>query len=115
MRIQKIQNINQQNFSQKPEQKREFIDVLVDGVKNPRDVQDCVEVPRGIFKAYIYLMAASSCGLIASALPQKWKGAKTVFNVLCGMLSTISAVYFAKPFAVEGLSPTVKKDIINKS
>ncbi|MBR6127841.1 hypothetical protein IKQ21_09170 [bacterium] len=47
--------------------------------------------------------------MIANALPQKWKAAKTAFNIICAVLSTVSAVYFAKPFAVEGLSPTVKK------
>ncbi|MBR6127840.1 hypothetical protein IKQ21_09165 [bacterium] len=60
MRILGIQNINQQSFTRNSKEKREFIDVIADSVKNPRDVEDCVVVPRGIFKAYIYLMASGS-------------------------------------------------------
>ena len=95
--------------SKKP--KREFIDVIADNVKNPRDVQDCVAVPRGIFKAYIYLMAGSGLLSISNFLPQNWKGTRTSLNVLGALLGIVSAVYFAKPFAIKGLSPTVKKDL----
>ena len=110
MRVYEIQKMNYDNktfMAQKPP-KREFIDIFADNVRNPRDVQDCVAVPRGIFKAYIYLMAGSSLGLISSALPQKLSKTKMVLNILCGVFSAISAVYFAKPYAVKGLSPTVK-------
>ena len=95
--------------SQTKTPKREFIDIIADNVKNPRDVNDCVAVPRGIFKAYIYLMAGSGLISIANFLPQKLKGAKTTLNVLGASLGMISAVYFAKPFAVKGLQPTVSK------
>ena len=107
VRVYKIQHINFQNHNTNSEKKNEFIDYLVDNVKNPRDVQDCVAVPRGIFKAYIYLMVGSSLGMISGTLPQKWKAAKIILNVACAVFSAISAVYFAKPFAIEGLSPTL--------
>ena len=106
----KIGNIQNQcfNSTSSNSHKREFIDIIADNVKNPRDVQDCVAVPRGIFKAYIYLMVGSSIGMISSALPQKWKAVKTILNIACATFSAISAIYFAKPFAVKGLSPTLK-------
>ena len=109
MKVQQIQNLNFQSTvrAEMPAKKREFIDIIADNVKNPRDVQDCVAVPRGIFKAYILLMAASSLMLIAAATPNKFKGIKTTLNILSAILSGLSAVYFAKPFAVKGLSPTV--------
>lgn len=112
MQISKINStiFKQDSHPNKPAKKHEIIDYLVDNVRNPRDVEDCVAVPRGIFKAYIYLMAASSLMLIAAALPQKWKIPKIFFNVGSATLSAVSAVYFAKPFAIKGLSPTVKKD-----
>ena len=116
MNISKIQtntnfynNFQSKNDSEK-HKKREFIDVLTENVKNPRDVKDCVAVPRGIFKAYLYLMAGSSIMMLANLLPQKWKGAKTATNVLGVSLNFISAIYFAKPFAVKDLSPTVNRD-----
>ncbi len=112
MRIFEITNtFNKTNFrnNDSKKQNREFIDIIADNVKNPRDVKDCVAVPRGIFKAYIYLMMGSSLMLIGAALPNRWKGLKTGFNIGSAILSGISAVYFAKPFAVKGLSPTVEK------
>ena len=72
MNISKIQTTPNFYNTQKP-QKREFIDIISDNVRNPRDVNDCVAVPRGIFKAYIYLMAGSGLISIANFLPQKWK------------------------------------------
>ncbi len=108
----KIQAIQGQNihFGAQPKQKREFIDVIADKVKNPRDVEDCVKVPRGIFKAYILLMSGSSLMMISSALPKTMKPVKAVLNIGSAVLSAASAVFFAKPFAIKGLSPTVKKD-----
>ena len=58
-----ISNINstsvaykQQNQNDKTQYKPEFIDKFTQAIKNPRDVQDCVAVPRGIFKAYLFII-----------------------------------------------------------
>ena len=60
MKIQKIQSaqIFKNNSGQnKPEPKKpEFIDKVMSVVQNQRDVNDCVAVPRGIFKAYLWIM-----------------------------------------------------------
>ena len=109
MNVSKIQTRPNFYNNEKPK-KREFIDVIADNVKNPRDVQDCVAVPRGIFKAYIYLMAGSGLLSISNFLPNKWKGVKTTVNILGAILGIISAVYFAKTFAIKGLSSTVEKE-----
>lgn len=110
MKINRINSINFKKDIQQNKPKREFIDIIADNVRNPRDVQDCVAVPRGIFKAYIYLMAGSSLMLTAAALPQKLKQTKMCLNIGSAVLSAISAIYFAKPFAIKGLSPTIKKE-----
>ena len=111
MRVQKIENITfRQDTTKDTHHKREIIDVIADSVRNPRDVQDCVAVPRGIFKAYISLMAGSSVMLAAAALPKNWKITKTILNIGSAILTGISAIYFAKPFAVNGLSPTTTKE-----
>ena len=113
MQVLKITPIT--NFKQQEQNKKhEFIDYLSENVKNKRDVDDCIAIPRGIFKAYIYLMAGSSLMLIAAALPAKWKTPKAVLNTGSAVLSAISAVYFAKPFAIKGLSPTVTRDDVDK-
>ncbi len=113
MNISKIQTTpNFYNTQNQP--KREFIDKLTDAVKNQRDVNDCVAVPRGIFKAYLFIMGGFGLLGISGALPQKMKNTKMVLNIAGNVLNFISAIYFAKPFAVKGVSPTVKKEDINK-
>jgi len=115
MKITKISAIsNKQTQQNQQNKKREFIDVIADNVRNPRDVEDCVAVPRGIFKAYIYLMAGSSVMLTAAALPQKWKFPKMFLNIGSAILTAASALYFAKPFAFKGLSPTVNREDYKK-
>lgn len=118
MNINKIQpNINfysSQTAQAEPKKKHEFIDSLAEAVRNPRDVNDCVAIPRGIFKAYIYLMLGSGLISIANFLPKNWKYPKLAMNVLGCISNIISAVYFAKPFAVKGLSPTISKGDCDK-
>ena len=110
----KITEIKEYNFCSNTKnstpQKREFIDVITDAVKNPRDINDCVAVPRGIFKAYIFIMGGSALLALAALTPKKWKYTSKTLAVLGTTLNFISAIYFAKPFAFKGLSPTVDKN-----
>ncbi len=106
--ISKIQtNTLTPSFKQEQPQKREFIDKFSDAVRNPRDVNDCVAVPRGIFKAYLLIMGGFALIGIAGALPQKMQNTKRALSITGNVLNFLSAIYFAKPFAVKGLSPTI--------
>lgn len=114
MNIAKINGINFKNNQQQTvPKKREFIDVFTDAVKNPRDVNDCVAVPRGIFKAYLLIMTGSAILALANLIPASNKFGKIMKNsaiTLGWILNTLSAVYFAKPFAVKSLNPTIKRE-----
>ncbi len=112
MKINKIQsNINfQANKNENPARKPEFIDKFVGLIQNQDDVNDCVAVPRGIFKAYLWIMSGFGLLSISGALPQKWKVAKSVLSVIGNICNIISAFYFAKPFAFKGVSPTIKAE-----
>lgn len=112
MNISKIQTTTP-NFRNEQPKKREFIDKFSEAVRNPRDVNDCVAVPRGIFKAYLFIMGGFGLLGISGALPQKMKNTKMMLNITGNILNFISAIYFAKPFAVKGLSPTVKREDVN--
>ena len=47
MQINKIQNTNQKvSITNHGQNKREFIDIIADNVRNPQDINDCVVVPR---------------------------------------------------------------------
>ena len=118
MRINKIQELSFRESQQNTSQKREFIDVLTDAVKNPRDVNDCVAVPRGIFKAYLLIMTGSAI-LALSNLIKGYrnfsKHLKKLMVITGWTLNTLSALFFAKPFAFKGNSPTVTKEEVNKN
>lgn len=86
----------------------EFIDKLLGVVRNQSDVNDCVAVPRGIFKAYLWIMGGFGLLGIGGALPQKFKKTKTALMIAGNICNMISALYFAKPFAFKGVSPTIK-------
>ena len=117
----KVSQIQSQNFrntqaqqTQKEPKKREFIDKLMGVVQNQQDVNDCVAVPRGIFKAYLWIMGGFGLIGIANALPQKWKVAKSTLAIVGNTMNIISAFFFAKPFAFKGVSPTVDMKEMNE-
>ena len=109
MNIQKITPIvSFKNQSiQKKEKKPEFIDKFLGVIQNQDDVNDCVAVPRGIFKAYLWIMSGFGLIGIASALPQRTPRLKSALLVIGNVCNIISAFFFAKPFAFRGVSPTI--------
>ena len=115
MNISKIQpNTNFKNLQMQQQTKKpEFIDKFLGLVQNQEDVNDCVAVPRGIFKAYLWIMGGFGLIGISGALPQKFAKIKSALAIVGNIMNIISAFYFAKPFAFKGVSPTVKKDDLN--
>ena len=103
---------NTANNAQNMPPKKEFIDKLTGAIRNPRDVNDCIAVPRGIFKAYIFIMSGAALMGIAGLLPKKWSIASKSLGIAGNILYFLSAVYFAKGFAFKGLSPTVDKETL---
>lgn len=98
--------------------KPEFIDRFADSVRNPRDINDCIAVPRGIFKAYLLIMGGSALLALANLIPAKrslGKFSKTATVAAGWILNTLSALYFAKGFAFKGLNPTLNGHEYNKN
>ena len=116
MNIQKFQTYT--NFKNLPAQsqakKPEFIDKFLDEIRNQSDINDCVAVPRGIFKAYLWIMSGFGLLGISGALPQKLTKTKSTLSIIGNVCNIISAFYFAKGFAFKGVSPTVKKEDMNR-
>lgn len=98
---------------QKQEKKHEFIDKLLGTIKNQDDINNCVAVPRGIFKAYLWIMSGFALLGIGGALPQKLTKTKSAFTIIGNICNIVSAFYFAKGFAFKGVSPTVKMETLN--
>ena len=116
MNIQKIQsNINYTAQPKTKEYKKpEFIDKFLGTVRNQSDINDCVAVPRGIFKAYLWIMGGFGLIGISSALPQKLAKTKSALAIVGNICNIISAFYFAKGFAFKGVSPTVDMKDMNR-
>jgi len=118
MKVSRIQNdINfmKTKTPEKQKNRREFIDVFTDAIKNQRDVDDCIAVPRGIFKAYLLIMAGTGLIAIANIIPSQTKRhgfgkAKTAMSITGWVLNILSAWFFAKGFAINGMSKTVNRD-----
>lgn len=113
--IQTTQSFKNTQTSQNEPKKREFIDSLMSVVQNQRDVNDCVAVPRGIFKAYLFIMTGFGLLGISGALPAKLKHTKSTLTIIGNICNVLSAFYFAKPFAFKGVSPTVDMKEMNKN
>ena len=115
MNIQKIHSYPSFRSTLKTQEakKPEFIDKLMSVVQNQDDVNDCVAVPRGIFKAYLWIMGGFGLLGISGALPQKFAKTKSALAVVGNICNAISAFYFAKPYAFKGVSPTVKQSELN--
>lgn len=116
MNISKVQaNTNFKNMSMQPQSKSpEFIDKLLGVVRNQDDINDCVAVPRGIFKAYLWIMGGFGLIGISQALPQKLGKTKSALAIVGNICNILSALYFAKGFAFKGVSPTVKMEDLNR-
>ena len=115
----KVSNIQQSlNFKKHSEKtstkKPEFIDRFLGAVRNQDDINDCVAVPRGIFKAYLWIMSGFGLIGIAGALPQKLAKTKSTLAIIGNICNIISAFYFAKGFAFKGVNPTVKQEDFNR-
>ncbi len=115
MNIQNIQSYtNFKNTSSITSNKKpEFIDRFLGTIRNQDDINDCVAVPRGIFKAYLWIMGGFGLLGISGALPQKFAKTKSALTIAGNVMNIISAFYFAKGFAFKGGSPTVKPEDIN--
>ena len=116
MNIQKIQsNINYTAQPITKEYKKpEFIDNFLGTIRNQDDINDCVAVPRGIFKAYLWIMGGFGLLGIAGVLPQKMAKTKSALAIVGNIMNIVSAFYFAKGFAFKGVTPTVKMEDLNR-
>ena len=102
------------HVSEQQNKKPEFIDKFLGAVRNQDDINDCVAVPRGIFKAYLWIMSGFGLLGISGALPQKFGKTKSALAIVGNICNIISAFYFAKGFAFKGVTPTVKPEDLNR-
>ncbi len=81
-----------------------IIDTISQKVVNQNDINDSVQVPRSIFKGYLFFFVGTSIGAINGLL----KGANTLSKITKGALTAATAVItavgtfeFVKPYLVK--------------
>jgi len=91
---------------QNVQKKTSLLDKFETKQKNAADMNDCVAVPRTIFKGYLGIMFGTSLATIAGNL--KSSKIKTGLNIVAIGLSALGTWCFARPYVLKNAVPTVK-------
>ena len=118
MKVQKIQSQNNfksvspvnksDNSVQQKELKESFTDKFSTRIKNSADLNDCVSVPRSVFKGYLAFMLGTSALTIGTFIPQKLKKLKTGLMVAGNLINLYGIWSFVRPYIITDAAPTVK-------
>ncbi len=108
MKVQKIQQ-NSNNFKSATEQPKEkFTDKFSSRIKNSADLNDCVAVPRSVFKGYLAFMLGTGALTLGSFLPQKAKALRNTVLIGGNLVNTYGIWSFVRPYIIKDATPTVK-------
>ena len=99
-------NLINQYAPQKPVKKK-FTDKFQTGLRNSADMNDCISVPRTLFKGYLGIMFGTTLAAAANLIKSPYK-IKTVLNVAALGLSAYGTWSFARPYVLKDAVPTVK-------
>jgi len=106
-----MQSINTVPISVQPnpqsnQQKRTHLtDNFSTKIKNSADMNDCVNVPRTIFKGYLSFMVGTA--LMSLGALVKNPVAKKTLNISAIGLTTFGTWAFVRPYVLKGAVPTV--------
>ncbi|MCM1265214.1 MAG: hypothetical protein NC200_03360 [Candidatus Gastranaerophilales bacterium] len=104
MHINSISSVSYKGLNDNSD-KKHFTDNFQTKVKNSADMQDCITVPRTIFKGYLGIMIGTTLGSIATLLkPSKTKTAVAAAGIATAMYGTWA---FVRPYILKGSVPTV--------
>lgn len=110
MTIQAFNNLNQHAIQQ-PVKSKKPTDRFETYIKNTADMNDCIAVPRTIFKGYLGVMFGTALASIAGMLkPSK---IKTGLNIAAIGLSAFGTWSFARPYVLKGAVPNAKPSTKN--
>ncbi|MCD8377193.1 MAG: hypothetical protein LUB59_00210 [Candidatus Gastranaerophilales bacterium] len=88
------------------DKKNRLTDNFQTKLRNEADMNDCISVPRTIFKGYLGVMIGTTLGSIASLMkPSKVKTATALAGILTGLYGTWS---FVRPYVIKDAVPTIK-------
>lgn len=105
MQVNTISTFSYKGTNEPSKDKKHFTDNFQTKLRNSSDMQDCVTVPRTIFKGYLGIMVGTTLGSIASLLkPSKFKTAVAATGIATAMYGTWA---FVRPYILKGAVPTI--------
>lgn len=87
-------------------QKKDIIDIISEKTISDREVNDCVTMPKAIFKGYLCFTAGTALSSISSMFKEN-KYAKYL-NVFASLISVYGTYNFVKPFLYKDKSQETK-------
>lgn len=88
--------------------KESFTDKFSTKIKNSADLNDCVSVPRSVFKGYLAFMLGTAALTLGTFIPQKAKRVKTGMMVAGNLVNLFGIWSFVRPYIIKDAAPTVK-------
>ena len=107
MKVQNIQQYTPKLTFNSAEQREKLTDKFSTKIKNSADMNDCVAVPRTIFKGYLAFMVGTALNGLAMFIPDKAKKIKTSMMVAGSLINTYGIWAFARPYILKDIVPTV--------
>ena len=108
MKVQQIQQQYPKFKSNSTEPREKITDKFSSKIKNSADMNDCVSVPRTIFKGYLAFMVGTALNGLAMFIPEKAKKIKTSMLVTGSLINTYGIWAFARPYILKDVVPTVQ-------
>lgn len=108
MKVQQIQQQYPKFKSNSANTKEKLTDKFSTKIKNSADMNDCVSVPRTIFKGYLAFMVGTALNGLAMFIPDKAKKIKTTMMVGGSLINTYGIWAFARPYILKDIVPTIK-------
>ncbi len=108
MKVHNIQQQNNFNFKSTTQGKEKFTDKFSSRIKNSADLNDCVSVPRSVFKGYLAFMLGTAALTMGTFIPQSAKKLKTGVMVGGNLINLYGIWSFVRPYLVKDAAPTVK-------
>ena len=94
------------NFKSNNNPKEKFTDKFSSRIKNSADLNDCVPVPRTIFKGYLAFMLGTSMSFLGGFVPNK--KIRNSMLIAGNLINTYGIWAFARPYILKDAVPSVK-------
>lgn len=106
MKVQKIQPQNYGFKSEEKQTKEKLTDKFSSRIRNSADLNDCVAVPRSVFKGYLAFMLGTTMVFLGNYIPNK--KLKNTAQIAGNLMNSWGVWSFVRPYVIKDATPTIK-------